>query len=100
MNKDALISRLAVEIDEVSDHSAALSDEERQRKMAELSASRLAAQRLEAELTWRTMHDGAAIIPRADLAPAAVLGVKLVSAAPAVPREDEGQAGIVHRVGP
>lgn len=63
----------------------ALSDEERQSRIAELSASRLATQRLEAELTWRAMRDGAAILPQADLEPAAVLGVCAGSGGPGDP---------------
>ena len=95
-----MIKRLAAEIDEASDDGAAISDDERQRKSAEISADILAVQRLEAELIWRAMRDGAAIMPRPDIDPAALLGVTLAPAPPPIAREDEGQAGVVRHIGP
>lgn len=99
-DKEGMIKRLAAEIDEVSDDGAALSDEERQRKSAEISADLLAVQRQEAELVWRAMRDGAAIMHRSDTDPTALLGVTLAPVPPPIAREDEGQAGVVRHIGP
>ncbi|MGY2845639.1 hypothetical protein ACVIWU_004490 [Bradyrhizobium sp. USDA 4509] len=99
-DKDGMIKRLGAEIDAVSDDDAALSDEERARTSAEISADLLAVQRCEAELVWRGIADGAAIMHRPDIDPMALLGVTLASAPPPIARDDEGQAGLIRHLGP
>lgn len=98
-DKEGMIQRLSAEIDEVSDDEAALSDDERKRKIAEISADLLALEYEEAALVWRAQGDGAAVMHRPDIDPRALLGVTLVPASARTPQPGDGEAGWVRHLG-
>lgn len=83
LHRDALVARLEAEIDAIADDSAALSPEDRERKLAEIAQDRLVTERHEAALVRGMQGDGLPVEHRADADPRAVLGVEAVVAQPA-----------------
>jgi hypothetical protein len=80
LDPQRLIARLDAEIDSKADDKVALSHEARQTKAAELQTALLGIERQEAELIWRAMDERLPVEFRADIAPAAILGVALQTA--------------------
>ena len=79
--KETLIKRLDEEIAAEADDKAALSPEAREKAEAEVMADLLAVERDEAALVWKAMEQNLPVEFRADTNPAAILSVKLVTAA-------------------
>jgi hypothetical protein len=98
-DKAGMIARLSAEIDAVSDDSAALSDDQRQKVEAQILSDLLAVEREECVLIEIAQAQGFLVEYRADCDPRAILGFEWVTAPPPVPREGEGQAGVVRQVG-
>jgi hypothetical protein len=82
LNRDALIARLDCEIDAEADDAAALSHEARQKAEAEVLGDLLNIERQETELVWLAMAQNLPCEHRADCAPQAILGVRLISQPP------------------
>ncbi|MFZ0849995.1 MAG: hypothetical protein WAO08_12415 [Hyphomicrobiaceae bacterium] len=93
LHRDQLIAALDREIDAEADDASALTHEAREQQAAEVQADLLDIERQEASLMFRAWADGLSIQPRPDLAPAAWLGVQLVTAAPAQPGSSPMHAG-------
>jgi len=75
-----LIAKLDAEIDRVSDDKHALSVEAREMKAAELQTALLEIERQESALVWTAQQQNLPCEHRADCAPAAILGVALLTA--------------------
>jgi hypothetical protein len=83
LHHDMLIGALDREIDAEADDDAALSHEVREQREAEVMGDILEQDRTEAALVWQAQAQGLPIEHRADCSPIALLGVVLVTAAPA-----------------
>jgi hypothetical protein len=79
LHKDALIAKLDAEIDGESDDKAALSQTDRELRSAELMSDLLMIEREESALTWRAIAEQMPISFRADISPAALLAVSVVT---------------------
>ena len=99
LHRDALIEALNRAIDQAADDTNALAAEQRQKAEAQILDDLLSVQRQEVELVWRAQVGGSTIMQRPDIDPRALLGVHLIPAHQRVPREDEGQFGLVRHVG-
>ncbi|WP_339033389.1 hypothetical protein WHZ78_16655 [Bradyrhizobium symbiodeficiens] len=77
LNKDAIIKRLAEEIDEISDDAAALSKEQREIRLAEIAADKRQTERNLAAVVWAAIEDGLNVEFPADIDPQALLGIEL-----------------------
>ncbi|MGJ5180393.1 hypothetical protein ACQR16_24495 [Bradyrhizobium oligotrophicum] len=77
LHRDALVARLEREIDAITDDVAALSPQDRERKLSEIAQDKLAIERSEASLVWSLQRDGLPVEHRTDADPRAVLGVEL-----------------------
>lgn len=97
---DALSAALNHEIDAAADDHNAMTAEQRRDAEKEVLSDLLAAARCEAALVWRAQSEGATILQRPEIDPRALLGVELAPAPPRVPRDDDGQFGIIRHVGP
>ena len=64
-----------------------MSADEREQKMAELSAQLLERERCESVLLEYAHENGVDVLPRIDMSPAAFLGVVVAKAVPVVPAE-------------
>jgi hypothetical protein len=80
LHRDQLVAALDREIDAEADDKAALSHEARERQAAEVQGDPLDIERQEATLMFLGWADGLPIQPRPELAPVAVLNVRLVTA--------------------
>jgi hypothetical protein len=80
--KPTLIAALDIEIDNESSDAEALSHEERQLRIAEVEGDLLAVERDESALVWRAMDERLPIEHRSDVSPVALLGLRLITAAP------------------
>ncbi|MGY4289609.1 hypothetical protein ACVWXO_008875 [Bradyrhizobium sp. LM2.7] len=98
--QDQLVAALDREINAVSDDHCALDDRARAQKEAEVLADILAGEREEVALIDLATAQGVLIDYRVDCDPRAILDFEWVAAPAPVPREGDGQAGIVRRVGP
>jgi hypothetical protein len=98
--RDALIAALDREIDEVADDPNALTGEQRRKTEADILADLLAVEREECALIDLAKSQHLPADYRADCDARAILGIEWVAAPPPIAREDEGQAGIIRRVGP
>lgn len=98
--REPLRLALESEIDAAANDVAALTAEQRQQAAERLLADALELEREESELVWRAQTDNPTILQRDDIAIPALLNVELVPAPPRVPREDDGQFGVICRVGP
>lgn len=78
LHRDALIAAVEAEIDAIADDENAMTDRQRAEKLAEIAADLLATEHEEARLIEAAAAEGVIISPRKDIAPAAVLGVKIV----------------------
>lgn len=72
-----LVAKLSAEIDAVADDEAAMTHEQRQVKLAEIEADRIALEREECAVIRHMQAQGMAIEYRADADPKAVLSVEL-----------------------
>ena len=81
--KDVLVAKLAAEIDVEADDDAALSIEAREKAEAELLEDLLDIERQEADLIFSAQREGLPVEHRADVSPLALLGVRLITTAPA-----------------
>ncbi|UPK31873.1 hypothetical protein IVB18_05335 [Bradyrhizobium sp. 186] len=97
--KDQLIERLRAELDAVADDDAALSDQERREREAQILADLLALEREEVLLIERARSQGLPADFRPDCSVLALLSITWVAAPPPEPREGAGEAGIVRHVG-
>jgi hypothetical protein len=79
LHRDQLIAALDRQIDSESDDGAALTHEAREQQAAEVQGDLMSTERDEATLMFRGWADGLSILPRPDLAPAALLNVQLVT---------------------
>lgn len=79
LHKDALIKKLDAAIDAEADDAAALGDEQRKEREAELLADTLATEREEAALIWKGQADGLDVEHRLKCSPLAVLGLQFVA---------------------
>jgi hypothetical protein len=75
LHKDQLIKRLAADIMDLADDGAALDDDQRRKREAELTAEILECERLEEALIEKAEAGGLIIPRRDDALPEAVLGV-------------------------
>ena len=75
--KDELIAALSAEIDARADDGAALTDEQRGERLAEIEIDMLAAERDEEALVEMAHRAGTPVDRRPDASPLAVLGVAL-----------------------
>lgn len=75
LNKDLMIARLEAEIDAEADDAAALSDQARKKREAQIIADVLANERLEAVLCWTAMDQAMPCEHRSDINPLALLGI-------------------------
>ncbi|MGJ5049947.1 hypothetical protein ACQR09_23010 [Bradyrhizobium oligotrophicum] len=81
LHEDAMITALDQEIDECADDANALTAVQRAEIEAQIQADVLAVERAEAELVWQLLADGAAVMHRPDIHPAALLGLMVASSA-------------------
>ena len=79
VHKDALIAKLAAEIDGESDDGAALSIEDRERQAAQVQGDLLAVERDESALVWQAQAAGLPVEHRDDCHVLAILGARLVT---------------------
>jgi hypothetical protein len=100
LHRDALIAALDREIAEVADDPSAMTHEQRQKAEAQIRADLLAVERQECALIEIAQAQGLPVEYRGDCDPRAILGFEWVAAPAPVPREGDGQAGVVRRVGP
>ena len=84
LHKDALIAALDREIASEADDKAALSHEAREKAVAETQADLLAVERDESWFVWQAQSQGLPVEHRPDIAPLALLNVRLVT----TPRAD------------
>ena len=80
LHQDALIKRLAAEIDSEADDAVALSASERERQTAVAMADILEQERLEASLVRAAQDQGLPVEHRSDMHPLALLGLNLMTA--------------------
>jgi hypothetical protein len=80
---EQLSAAFARELELEPERADALTPLERERRIAELSASLLALERREEELISRAANDGVEVLRRPDAAPLAVFGVEIVAKAQA-----------------
>ncbi|WP_143198214.1 hypothetical protein [Bradyrhizobium sp. AS23.2] len=99
LHKSAVIKALSDLIDQEGDDAVAVSQRDREVRLAEIGRDRLRVEREEAELCWRAQAEGAAIMHRPDIDPRALLGVELIAAPAPVPNGD-GLFGVIRRAGP
>jgi hypothetical protein len=88
LHKDAVLARLDAECDASSDDAAALTDAQREKAIAQISADCMAVERAEAALVWLAQERGMGISHREDCSPLALLGLQLI-ATPNVPSSDD-----------
>jgi hypothetical protein len=98
--QDQLVAAFDREIDDVADDSAALTAEERQKQERAILSDLLATEHEECRLIEVAQAQGVPVDYRVDCDPRAILGFEWVPAPAPVPREGDGQAGVVRRVGP
>jgi hypothetical protein len=72
---DKVIEHLEAQLDADYAGQLSLSDEEKRKRLADLDAKILAAERIEAELVWQAIERGESITFRPDIDPRAVLGI-------------------------
>lgn len=84
LNKDAIIKKLEAAIDAESDDKAALSGEDRAKRIATITADMLANERDECALVWLAQEQGLPVEHRVDIDPLALLGVSEVGREPVV----------------
>ncbi len=72
-------SKLEAAIEEESDDSAALTDEQRAEKIAQIDGDLLAVERQEAEAVWLAQRQGLGVEHRPDISTLALLGLEMVS---------------------
>jgi hypothetical protein len=79
LHKSAAIAAIEREIDAEADDKAAMTHQQREVAEAQVMADLLSVERDEAFLLFVGWADGLSILPRADISPAALLGVTLVT---------------------
>jgi hypothetical protein len=94
LHRDTLLERLDREIDDEADDANAMSIDARQKAEAVIDGDLLNIERDEAALTWRALAQGQPVAWRADINPAALLGLLLVTA-PASNGSPGTSAGLV-----
>lgn len=77
LHKDQIIKRLADEIDQLSDDSAALSKSQREITLGEIAADKMQTERSLAALVWAAIDDGLNVEFAADVSAEAILGIEL-----------------------
>lgn len=92
LHRDALVAKLEAEIGTVADDTAALSPEDREQRLAEIAADRLATERAEAALVRRMQEDGMPVEHRLEADPVAVLCIELVVSSTVSNSEPYGEA--------
>jgi hypothetical protein len=80
VHTEALLASLDALVSEEADDAAALSHSDRELREAEALSDLLACDRDESWLVWRAMDERLSVEHRADCAPAAILGVQLLTA--------------------
>ena len=83
--RDQILAKVHAAIDEVADDKAAMNQQQREEREAQISADVLAVKRSECSLIWAAEAKGEVIDFRAETTPQAVLGVRLVTAPRANP---------------
>jgi hypothetical protein len=85
---DQVIARVEAEIDQAADDKSALSEVERQNRLATIMVDALAIERLECALIFAAEAKGEVIDFRADTSAQSVLGVRLITAPYQAPNYD------------
>jgi hypothetical protein len=78
--RDQMLAKINAEIDAIADDKHALDQQQREQMEAQISADMLAVERMEVAMIFAAEAKGEIIDFRADTAPQAVLGVRLVQA--------------------
>ncbi|MEZ2144933.1 hypothetical protein AAE026_21975 [Bradyrhizobium sp. DN5] len=100
LHRDELIASMERAVDEIADDQSALTEEQRRDAEAEIHVDLLAVEREECALVEIAQSQGLPADYRVDCDVRAILGFEWVPAPARVPREDDGQFGVVRRVGP